>query len=53
MVGIALWKEQWTSGAMGDWASPNWNPAADIDGNGSVGANDLTVLLVNFGRTCP
>ncbi|MBL0928089.1 MAG: hypothetical protein IBJ11_10645 [Phycisphaerales bacterium] len=26
---------------------------ADVDGNGAIGANDLTILLNSFGQTCP
>jgi hypothetical protein len=29
----------------------NWNPNADIDGNGIVGLSDLVILAQNYGRT--
>lgn len=31
-------------------ASPNWNPNADIDGNGIVGLSDLVILALHYER---
>jgi hypothetical protein len=30
---------------------PNWNPDADLDGNGKINIIDLILLATNFGRT--
>jgi hypothetical protein len=30
--------------------SPNWNPNADIDGNGIVSLTDLTILALHYGQ---
>jgi hypothetical protein len=29
---------------------PNWNPKADLDGNGTVGLSDLVILAKNYGK---
>jgi hypothetical protein len=33
--------------------TPNWNPNADIDGNGIVGLSDLTSLACHYGQHYP
>jgi len=33
-----------------DAAMPNWNPLADLNGDGIVDGRDLTILAINFGR---
>jgi hypothetical protein len=30
--------------------SPNWNPLADLDGDGWVGPNDILILGDNYGK---
>ena len=32
---------------------PNWNPDADLDGNGKVDWVDMNVLGINFGKLAP
>jgi hypothetical protein len=36
---------------QGEPASPNWNPNADIDGNGVVRLTDITIMAYNWGQT--
>ncbi|MEW6684379.1 MAG: fibronectin type III domain-containing protein [Nitrospirota bacterium] len=33
-----------------DASMPNWNPLADLNGDGVVDGKDLTILAINFGR---
>jgi hypothetical protein len=33
--------------------APNWNPNADIDGNGIVGLSDLVLLALHYGQHFP
>jgi hypothetical protein len=33
-----------------DASMANWNPLADLDGDGIIDGNDLTILAINFGR---
>ncbi|MGA3192152.1 MAG: cohesin domain-containing protein [Candidatus Bathyarchaeia archaeon] len=36
---------------QGEPASPNWNPEADLKGDGTINILDLILLAANFGRT--
>jgi hypothetical protein len=36
---------------QGELASPNWNPEADLNGDGIINILDLILLAANFGRT--
>jgi hypothetical protein len=36
---------------QGEPASPNWNPAADLNGDGVVDIFDIIILCSNFGHT--